>query len=101
SLHDALPICLFSVALSVFRPVGILPVRKRVALCCPDFPLSASWRTAIEQVCFFCKFKEFIGEMSYQVFTSPSKHFTILSVYSDRYRQRYAIDIPLSCRQNE
>jgi putative oxidoreductase len=34
--------------------MGILPVRKRVALCCPDFPLS-HYRTAIEPVCFSCK----------------------------------------------
>src|SRR5690606_11185422 len=36
-------------------PEGILPVRKRVALCCPDFPLSCQGRTAIEPVCFVAK----------------------------------------------
>ncbi|MDF2519084.1 MAG: hypothetical protein K0R59_4380, partial [Sphingobacterium sp.] len=30
---------IFSVALSVCYLHSILPVRKRVALCCPDFPL--------------------------------------------------------------
>jgi len=30
---------LFSVALSVSRRAYCLPVRKQVALCCPDFPL--------------------------------------------------------------
>lgn len=30
---------LFSVALSVSRQAYRLPVRKQVALCCPDFPL--------------------------------------------------------------
>jgi hypothetical protein len=31
---------IFSVALSVFRWCGTLPVRKYDALCCPDFPPS-------------------------------------------------------------
>lgn len=49
---------LFSVALSViqvFIPKS-LPVRKRDALCCPDFPLSQFYiGTAIEWLAFFTK----------------------------------------------
>jgi len=32
---------LLSAALAVFRLLGILPVRKQAALCCPDFPHNA------------------------------------------------------------
>src|SRR5690606_39447731 len=32
-----------------------LPVRKRVALCCPDFPLPRRYGAAIEPVCFTTK----------------------------------------------
>ncbi len=47
---------LFSVALSVARPslAGSLPVRKRGALCCPDFPPPGRIRGATER-CTGCQ----------------------------------------------
>lgn len=44
-----------SAALSVFRfYIGTLPVRKRDALCCPDFPLRNEF-AAIERLAFCFK----------------------------------------------
>jgi len=34
----------------LFRQLADLPVRKYDALCCPDFPPSASWRSAISRL---------------------------------------------------